>query len=256
MTDLLNEVQQVKIMGGEQSNSELKIYLGHCRTYYKNPDYIFLDEATNSLDANNERSIVENLDKFYKGKTVMIVAHRLSTVKNADQIVVIDHVMGYLEKYRIFVPELRRSLVIEKYRNGQNSARFHIVTYIIKANAQVLDIQSKSNLERVRFVNFLAHFLSFLRLNSSKQRLLNLLLIAAMTAMLFALQILPLALNTGIGLHLRHCLSPFKAITAILLYQIGKNKRIGSLLAIFRKNTNQEQIYRIRLVPLQNLQHL
>ena len=131
MTDLLNEVQQVKIMGGEQSNSELKIYLGHCRTYYKNPDFIFLDEATNSLDANNERSIVENLTKLYKGKTVVIVAHRLSTVKNADQIVVIDHVMGYLEKYRIFVPELRRSLHIAKYRNEQKSARFHIVTYII-----------------------------------------------------------------------------------------------------------------------------
>ena len=61
------------------------------RAVYKNPDYIFLDEATNSLDANNERSIVENLDKFYKGKTVVIVAHRLSTVRNADQIVVIDH---------------------------------------------------------------------------------------------------------------------------------------------------------------------
>ena len=61
------------------------------RAVYKNPDYIFLDEATNSLDANNERNIVENLDKFYKGKTVVIVAHRLSTVKNADQIVVIDH---------------------------------------------------------------------------------------------------------------------------------------------------------------------
>ena len=61
------------------------------RAVYKNPDYIFLDEATNSLDANNERSIVENLGKFYKGKTVVIVAHRLSTVKNADQIVVIDH---------------------------------------------------------------------------------------------------------------------------------------------------------------------
>ena len=74
-----------------------------------------------------------------------------------------------------------------------------------------------------------------------------------MTAMLFALQILPLTLNTGIGLHLRHCLCPLKAITAILLYQIGKNKRIGSLLAIFRKNTYQEQIYRIRLVPLQYL---
>ncbi len=61
------------------------------RAVYRNPNYIFLDEATNSLDANNERSIVENLDKFYKGKTVVIVAHRLSTVKNADQIVVIDH---------------------------------------------------------------------------------------------------------------------------------------------------------------------
>ena len=61
------------------------------RAVYKNPDYIFLDEATNSLDANNERSIVENLDKFYQGKTVVIVAHRLSTVRNADQIVVIDH---------------------------------------------------------------------------------------------------------------------------------------------------------------------
>ena len=61
------------------------------RAVYKNPDYIFLDEATNSLDANNERAIVENLDTFYRGKTVVIVAHRLSTVRNADQIVGIDH---------------------------------------------------------------------------------------------------------------------------------------------------------------------
>ena len=61
------------------------------RAVYKNPDYIFLDEATNSLDANNERAIVENLGMFYHGKTVVIVAHRLSTVRNADQIVVIDH---------------------------------------------------------------------------------------------------------------------------------------------------------------------
>jgi len=60
------------------------------RAVYKNPDYIFLDEATNSLDANNERMIVEHLDEFYKGKTVVIVAHRLSTVENADQIVVLD----------------------------------------------------------------------------------------------------------------------------------------------------------------------
>ena len=60
------------------------------RAVYKNPDFIFLDEATNSLDAKNERAIVENLDEFYKGRTVVVVAHRLSTVKNADQIIVID----------------------------------------------------------------------------------------------------------------------------------------------------------------------
>ena len=60
------------------------------RAVYRNPDYIFLDEATNALDANNERAIVENLMEFYKGKTVVIVAHRLSTVKNADQLIVIE----------------------------------------------------------------------------------------------------------------------------------------------------------------------
>lgn len=60
------------------------------RAVYKNPDFIFLDEATNSLDASNERAIVENLGRFYKGKTVVVVAHRLSTVRNADQIVVLD----------------------------------------------------------------------------------------------------------------------------------------------------------------------
>jgi len=61
------------------------------RAVYKNPDFIFLDEATNSLDAKNERGIVQNLDKFYEGRTVVVVAHRLSTVRNADQIIVIDH---------------------------------------------------------------------------------------------------------------------------------------------------------------------
>lgn len=60
------------------------------RAVYKDPDFIFLDEATNSLDAKNERAIVENLDKFYNGRTVVVVAHRLSTVKNADQIIVLD----------------------------------------------------------------------------------------------------------------------------------------------------------------------
>lgn len=60
------------------------------RAVYKNPLFIFLDEATNALDAKNERAIVENLNEFYKGRTVVVVAHRLSTVKNADQIVVLD----------------------------------------------------------------------------------------------------------------------------------------------------------------------
>jgi len=60
------------------------------RAVYKNPDFLFFDEATNALDANNEKAIIENLQEFYKGKTVIIVAHRLSTVKNADQIVVLN----------------------------------------------------------------------------------------------------------------------------------------------------------------------
>ncbi len=60
------------------------------RVIYKNPEYLFFDEATNALDANNEKVIMENLNKVYEGKTVIVVAHRLSTVKNADQIVVLD----------------------------------------------------------------------------------------------------------------------------------------------------------------------
>lgn len=60
------------------------------RTVYKNPYYIFFDEATNALDANNERKIMANLHHFYKGKTVVVVAHRLSTVRDADNIVVVD----------------------------------------------------------------------------------------------------------------------------------------------------------------------
>ena len=60
------------------------------RAVYKNPSFIFLDEATNALDAKNERAIVENLNEFYKGRTVVIVAHRLSTVKNADNIIVLE----------------------------------------------------------------------------------------------------------------------------------------------------------------------
>jgi ATP-binding cassette, subfamily B, bacterial len=61
------------------------------RSVYKNPEYIFFDEATNALDANNERSIMANLNAFFKGRTAVVVAHRLSTVKNADLIVVLNN---------------------------------------------------------------------------------------------------------------------------------------------------------------------
>lgn len=61
------------------------------RAIYKNPEFIFFDEATNSLDSTNEHIIMDNLNEFYKGKTVVIAAHRLSTVKDADQIVVMRH---------------------------------------------------------------------------------------------------------------------------------------------------------------------
>lgn len=61
------------------------------RAVYKRPEFIFLDEATNALDANNERKIIENLDHFFQNRTVIVVAHRLSTVKNADNIVVLDN---------------------------------------------------------------------------------------------------------------------------------------------------------------------
>ncbi|QKX07380.1 peptidase domain-containing ABC transporter [Aquimarina sp. TRL1] len=61
------------------------------RAVYKNPKYLFFDEATSALDANNEKIIMKKLDQFFENKTVMVIAHRLSTVKNAHQIVVIDN---------------------------------------------------------------------------------------------------------------------------------------------------------------------
>jgi len=60
------------------------------RAVYKNPEIIFFDEATSALDANNEKIIMENLNQFFKNKTAVVIAHRLSTVRNADQIVVLD----------------------------------------------------------------------------------------------------------------------------------------------------------------------
>lgn len=72
------------ISGGQKQR------LSIARAVYKNPQFIFFDEATNSLDANNEKVILENMQQFFENKTVIVVAHRLSTVRNADKIVVME----------------------------------------------------------------------------------------------------------------------------------------------------------------------
>ncbi|MEM9919551.1 MAG: peptidase domain-containing ABC transporter [Bacteroidota bacterium] len=77
------------------------------RAVYKDPDYLFFDEATNALDAENEKVIMNNLEEFYKGRTVIVVAHRLSTVRNADQIIV-------LERGRLIEKGTHEELVKEK----------------------------------------------------------------------------------------------------------------------------------------------
>jgi len=74
---------------GMSSGQKQRILIA--RAIYKDPDYLFFDEATNSLDAENENIIVKNLKEIYKRKTVVIIAHRLSTVKDADKIIVIDN---------------------------------------------------------------------------------------------------------------------------------------------------------------------
>lgn len=96
-------VSGIGLSGGERQRVLI------ARSVYKNPDYLFFDEATSSLDANNETIIMNNLEDFFKGKTVIIIAHRLSTVKNADQIIV-------LEKGKIVETGNHQNLVQEKGR--------------------------------------------------------------------------------------------------------------------------------------------
>lgn len=74
----------INLSGGEKQ----RIFIA--RAVYKQPDFVFFDEARSSLDANTERTILSNLQKFYQGRTVLIIAHRLSTVKQADNIVLME----------------------------------------------------------------------------------------------------------------------------------------------------------------------
>lgn len=78
-------------MNGNGLSAGQKQRLLIARAVYKDPDFLFFDEATSALDALNERKIIENLNEFFDGKTVVVVAHRLSTVKNADQIIVMNN---------------------------------------------------------------------------------------------------------------------------------------------------------------------
>lgn len=74
----------IRLSGGQEQRIMI------ARAVYKNPFYVFFDEATSALDANNEKAIMQNLDVFLKDKTAIVVAHRLSTVKNADNIIVLE----------------------------------------------------------------------------------------------------------------------------------------------------------------------
>jgi ATP-binding cassette subfamily B protein len=76
--------------GGQSLSGGEKQRILIARAIYKQPEFLFIDEGTSSLDAENEKVIIDNLQDFFRGRTVVVVAHRLSTVKNADQIVVLD----------------------------------------------------------------------------------------------------------------------------------------------------------------------
>ena len=92
------------------------------RAVYKNPEFLFFDEATSALDAKNEKVIMENLNEFFKGKTSVIIAHRLSTVQHADQIVVLEggqivelgNHQSLIEKQGVYYNLVKNQLQLEK----------------------------------------------------------------------------------------------------------------------------------------------
>jgi len=103
-------------VGGTSISQGQKQRLLIARAVYKNPKYVFFDESTNALDANTEMAIVENLKVFFKDRTVVVVAHRLSTVKNADKIVVLDS-GGIMEQGSHYELSGRKGKYFELVRN-------------------------------------------------------------------------------------------------------------------------------------------
>jgi ATP-binding cassette subfamily B protein len=94
-TDFINNLpkQFNTMLGGRigvQLSAGEKQRLLIARALYKNPDFIFLDEASSDLDSINEKAIMDKLETYLKNKTVIAIAHRLSTIKNMDQIIVMD----------------------------------------------------------------------------------------------------------------------------------------------------------------------
>ncbi|WP_448636582.1 ATP-binding cassette domain-containing protein [Pedobacter panaciterrae] len=94
---------------GVSGGQKQRIFIA--RAVYKSPDYIFFDEATSALDANNEKIIIENLEQFFKGKTAIVIAHRLSTVKHADKIIVLDKGMVVEEGNHAELVSKRESII-------------------------------------------------------------------------------------------------------------------------------------------------
>ncbi len=90
INDLPNGIHTKIGIDGQNISQGQKQRILIARVVYKNPEIVFMDEATNSLDAENEKIILKNLEKYFYGKTKIIIAHRLSTVKNADKIIVLD----------------------------------------------------------------------------------------------------------------------------------------------------------------------
>jgi len=101
------------------------------RAVYKDPEFIFLDEATNALDTNNEKEIMEHLHRFYRGRTVVVVAHRLSTVRDADNIVVLDDHSEEIPSQVLFRGGTEpQALIFQTDADPMESKRFKLVTGI------------------------------------------------------------------------------------------------------------------------------